>query len=134
MSELIRDTIFGHAIRIITHQKALPYPEDKDHSLWEQYVSKEKSGNLAHHGHTRRAEEESSEKTNDDGNNEGLQPRQDDNGVLRSSRNSSDTRVASTEQQLNEVSGVPVDLEKGRDVTIVTWFSDADPEVSFHQR
>ena len=50
--------------------------------------------------------------------------------VLRTSRTSSDTRVASTDQQYNEVGGVPVDPEKGRDAAIVTWFSDSDPEVS----
>jgi DHA1 family multidrug resistance protein-like MFS transporter len=134
MSELIRDTVLGHAIRIITRQKALPYEEDKNPSLWEQYINKEKSGNMVHHGHTGPADEEKEEENSDsNGKNEGLQPRQENNQgipVLRSSRTSSDTRVASTDQQYNEVSGVPVDPEKGRDATSVTWFSDSDPEVS----
>ena len=134
MSELIRDTVLGHAIRIITRKKALPYEEDKDPSLWERYIDMEKSRNMAHHGYTDPADEEKEEENSDsNGNNEGLQPRQENNQgspVLRTSRTSSDTRVASTDQQYNEVGGVPVDPEKGRDAAIVTWFSDSDPEVS----
>jgi DHA1 family multidrug resistance protein-like MFS transporter len=36
------------------------------------------------------------------------------------SRNTSDTRVESRDQQRNDVSGVVVDPEKGKDVSIVT--------------
>jgi hypothetical protein len=54
------------------------------------------------------------------------------NTGLRSSRSSSHTIVASEDNERNsEVSGVRADLEKGRDVKIVTWYSDKDPEVSF---
>jgi DHA1 family multidrug resistance protein-like MFS transporter len=131
MTELIRDTAAGHFLRAISGQKVFPYPEDKDPSIWQKFVDKEKSGNLAHHGHTGPAEEDDEkEKTNESGDSEGLQPGREYNGVLRSSRNSSDTRVASTDRQLNEVSGVPVDPEKGRDATIVTWYSDTDSDVS----
>lgn len=134
MSELIRDTLFGHVIRMITRRRVLPFAEDKDPSLWERYVDKDKSGTMAHHGGTGPAEENDEETNyNSNGNDERLQPRDENNQgapVLRSSRNSSDTRVASTDQQYNAVSGVPVDPEKGRNATIVVWFSDGDPQVS----
>lgn len=45
-------------------------------------------------------------------------------------RNSSDTRVGSADNgRTNDVSGVSVDPEKGRDVSIVTWYGNNDPEV-----
>ncbi|KAK2626858.1 hypothetical protein QTJ16_004033 [Diplocarpon rosae] len=56
------------------------------------------------------------------------EPRSDP-GANADSRRSSGTRVASGEnRRTNAFSGVFVDPEKGRDVTIVTWFGDNDPE------
>lgn len=44
--------------------------------------------------------------------------------------NSADTRLGRVDNaRTNDVSGVPVDPEKGRDVSIVTWYGDNDPEV-----
>jgi hypothetical protein len=86
----------------------------------------------AHHGHV--GEEEKDDENNDsngNGNeNNSENQRQNTAHDADRHRSSSDTRVGSREQQRNDVSGVPVDPEKGRDVTIVTWFGDNDPEVS----
>lgn len=46
MKELIRDTVLGHFLRLITKGKVLPYAEDRDPSLWERYIDKEKSGRV----------------------------------------------------------------------------------------
>lgn len=121
MKELFRDTVTGHAIRFLTKGKVLPYEEERDPSLWKRYIDKEKSGRMAHHGHTGEAEdEEKQEDTNEQ------QPTNGDYHL----RHSSDTQVASPDNaRRNEVSGVVIDPEKGRDATIVTWFSDDDPEV-----
>ncbi|KUJ20399.1 putative caffeine resistance protein 5 [Mollisia scopiformis] len=124
MKELFRDTVTGHAIRILTKGRVLQYEEERDPSLWKRYVNKEKSGHMAHHGHTG----EPDEKEEESGDTDGQQ--QQHNGDS-TSRESSDTRVGhpeNTHARRNEVSGVLVDPEKGRDVTIVTWFSDDDPE------
>ncbi|KAE8453818.1 hypothetical protein EG329_009330 [Mollisiaceae sp. DMI_Dod_QoI] len=128
MKELFRDTITGHAIRLLTKRKVLQYEEERDPSLWKRYIDKEKSGRMAHHGHTGEVEEgaQKEEEVNDiDG--------QRQTGAERNrgsaSTESSDTRVGSPDdRRWNEVSGVVVDPEKGRDATIVTWFSDDDPE------
>ena len=137
MLELIRDTTLGHLLRVVSRQKVLPYAEDRDPSLWERYVDKEKSGNMAHHGHVGPSDE--GDKTNGESsaNKNSRQTEQRhvntvSNNGLPSNRNSSDTRVDSqVNEQYNEVSGVRVDPEKGQDITIVTWYSDTDPEVSF---
>jgi DHA1 family multidrug resistance protein-like MFS transporter len=122
MAGLIRDTLFGHLLRLISHGKILPYEEDRDPSLWKRYVDTEKSGRVAHHGHT--GEEEI----------EDQQQAVDDTRTPRDSRGSSSTRVGSHEGVRNEVNGVRVDPEKGKDVTIVTWLSEDDPEVGIVSR
>jgi len=130
MKELLRDTAFGHLLRLITRQGVLPYEEDRDPSLWKRYVDKEKSGRMAHHGHP--GEEEKQEENGEtDNENDSSKRRTDANRQDEESppRNSSETRVAAGEPQRNDASGVPVDPERGRDVTIVTWFSEDDPEV-----
>ena len=142
MTELFRDTTVGHLLRIISRQKLLPYEEDRNPAIWKRYIDKEKSGNMAHHGKVD-PEEKDEEKlaanaTNDGslGTNASQQAEQgqligDEKRRLTSNRNSSDTRMDNRDDaQYNEVSGVRVDPEKGRDLSIVTWYSDSDPEVS----
>jgi len=52
---------------------------------------------------------------------------------ISSTRNSPDTRVDTGEARRNEVSGVHIDPEKGRDVSLVTWFGDDNPETRLSQ-
>jgi DHA1 family multidrug resistance protein-like MFS transporter len=144
MKELFRDTTTGHVLRLITKGRILQYEEDRDPSLWQRYIDKEKSGRMAHHGHT--GEEEKEEK-DDEKNNSGEDesgPGKDesfenDSSTQRlageernqenSRRSSSDTRAGADRTHRNEVSGAAVDPEKGRDVSIVTWYGENDPEV-----
>jgi hypothetical protein len=140
MAELIQDTVLGHFLRLVTKQNVLPYQEGRDPFLWERYVDKEKSGNMARHGRVDPGEEKNEEKDEEanadsTGNNESLQPERTQNNnlvntALDNSRNGSDTTVCSqVHQPYNEVSGVKVDPEKGRDTTIVTWYDGNDLEV-----
>lgn len=115
MSELVRDTVFGHLIRLISHGKLLPYAEDRDPELWRQYVHHEKTERLAHHGHV---EEEPQ------------------SGERHSSRQEESRRSSRTLQggglQTNAV-GHTIDPENGKDVILVHWYGDKDPEVSLLQ-
>jgi DHA1 family multidrug resistance protein-like MFS transporter len=139
MKELIRDTIPGHLLRLATGRKVLQYEEERDSSLWKRYIDKEKSGRLAHHGKEEEEEEEEEEKkqeANESGDgNSGAQQRDSvaEGNNTSNTRNSSNTRVGSGEAQRNEIYGVPIDPEKGRDVSLVTWFGDDDPEVHISQ-
>lgn len=107
MAELIRDTAFGHLVRLITKGKVLPYAEDRDPSLWKQYLSEEKTRRMAHHGHPGQLSHE--------------------DPPLASSEESSRTRAGS-DPQVNQPTGQPIDQEKGRDVNVVDWFGAKDPE------
>ncbi|KAL8709551.1 MAG: hypothetical protein Q9225_007435 [Loekoesia sp. 1 TL-2023] len=108
MTELIRDTAFGHLVRLVTKGRFLQYAEDKDPSLWRQYMSEEKTRRMAHHGNPAQLSHE--------------------DPPMPSSEESSRTRAGS-EQYVNEPTGQPVDQEKGRDMNVVDWFDENDPEV-----
>lgn len=121
MSELIRDTVFGHFVRLITNGRMLQYAEERDPTLWKQYLDREQTMNMALHGNTEGPPSE-----------EKLE--RDDTRV--SSEESSQTQVANghqREQQEHQLSstitGQRIDTEKGRDITMVTWYGDNDPEV-----
>ncbi len=130
MKELVRDTVLGHFLRLVTGGRVLPYEEDRDPSLWKRYIDKEKSGRMAHHGHT---EEEEKDEEEADAKGDSTQQQQRagaaEGNATANTRDSSDTEVGSGDVQRNEVSGHRIDPEKGRDVSIVTWFGDDDPEV-----
>jgi len=154
MKELVRDTVFGHFLRLVTKGKVMTFEEERDSSLWKRYVDKEKSGRMAHHGHTGEEEKENEKETKDTDDSEsperGIWQKDEESenragqnqAVLSQNggpRNSSETRLGSLDngQQRNEISCVPVDPEKGRDVSVVTWYGENDPEVcsslSIHQ-
>ncbi|CZS90656.1 related to FLR1-Putative H+ antiporter regulated by yAP-1 and involved in multidrug resistance [Rhynchosporium graminicola] len=145
--ELVRDTALGHALRFVTRGKVMTFEEERDPSLWKRYVDKEKSGNMAHHGHTGEEDQEKDIKQGEDsesperrsgekdvergdGANQGP-PMTQSGGVLNGhGRRSSETRHGRSEdgQHKNELSGVPVHPEKGKDVHIVSWYGENDPE------
>lgn len=130
MKELIRDTIFGHFLRIITKKKVLLYEEERDPELWKRYIHHEKSSNMARHGQTAVPEELKDEEKGEQSNDNNEQRPVGEERNQDRHRNSSDTRVGSYDNtRRNEASGTVVDPEKGRDLTIVHWFGDNDPEV-----
>ncbi|RDW89018.1 hypothetical protein BP6252_01050 [Coleophoma cylindrospora] len=119
MKELIRDTVLGHFLRMVTKGKVLPYEEDRDPALWKRYVDKEASGRMAHHGHLGEEEKDAIHDTGD--------------SSPTAVRRSSETRVEHPDfTRINTASGMRVDPEKGKDVTMVSWFSDDDPENPLH--
>jgi len=107
MAELFRDTTVGHLIRIATRGKVLPYLENKDPSIWQKYVSHEKTERMAHHGHTGEAngDEEQSPDT---------------------SRSEDSSRTRREDLPTNTL-GHPIDPEKGRDTNVI-HFEEGDPE------
>lgn len=107
MAELIRDSAFGHLVRLVTRGKYLQYAEEKDASLWRNFISGEKTRQMAHHGHPGQSTQEDPPSS--------------------SSEESSRTR-AGEEQPVNEPTGHPIDQEKGRDVNVVDWYDEHDSE------
>ncbi|KAK3116490.1 GTPase-activating protein [Teratosphaeriaceae sp. CCFEE 6253] len=133
MTELIRDTAFGHLVRFVSRGRYLKFAEEADPSIWTRFIDEKKSGYLAHHGDGNPPE--------DDVEMEGIggvRTREDQftlqapvarhSPTRTPSDHSSQTRVASEDPQINHASGVKVDPEKGRDLHIVSWYGDDDPE------
>lgn len=157
MAELIRDTTLGKLLRLITGGKVMRYAEERDSELWKRYLNTEKSGRMAHHGTTE--EEKDGNANSDDAGSDyterrfGEQKDESDSRPIGTGTNepymdtnpearrrgtggheneshSPQTGVDSGEnRQTNDASGVAVDPEKGRDVSVVDWYGDADPEV-----
>lgn len=114
VADLIRDSPFGHTVRLLTRNKYFRYPEEEDPNLWKKYVNQEKSGYVAHHGNTSPPEEESEELRQA----RGVREREDSE--------SSQTEVG---DDYNYASGVRVDQEKGKDHHVIDWYGPEDPQV-----
>jgi DHA1 family multidrug resistance protein-like MFS transporter len=115
--DLLRDSPFGHLVRLVSRGKLLQYPEERDPSLWKRYVNQEKSGFVAHHGNTQEPGEEVEELSRV----RGIRERDG-----HDSETSSHTRVG---EGHNEASGVRVDTEKGKDAHVIDWDGPDDPQV-----
>lgn len=124
MIELIRDTAFGHVVRFVSRGNLLQYQEERDPSLWKQFVDEKKSGYLAHHGTTDPPEDGQEPETR--GGVRSREENEDGNERRSDSRSSSRTKVE--DDNINHASGVKVDPENGKDLALVSWFGDADPE------
>ena len=133
MSDLFRDTVFGHAVRFITKARYLQFVEEKDPSIWKQYIDRNQTKNMALHGRPDDdAIEEKQERESAPVSESPSQANGNANGADRSEE-SSQTRAGDGEHQLSStMTGQKIDPEKGRDVTMVTWFGDDDPEVRIH--
>lgn len=116
VADLIRDSPFGHVVRLVSRGKLFPYPEESDPNKWKQYVHKEKSGYMAHHGTAEPPEEESEELSQ----MRGVRTRE-----ANDSETSSRTHVG---EGFNEGSGVRVDPEKGKDKNVIDWDGPNDPQ------
>ncbi|CBX92571.1 hypothetical protein IAQ61_006040 [Plenodomus lingam] len=117
VADLIRDSAFGHVVRLVSRGKLFPYDEEKDPELWKKYLNEKKSGHAAYHGSTEAPKEEVDELNQA----RGLRAREE--GM--NSESSSHTQIA---EGFNEASGVRVDAEKGKDVHVIDWYGDNDPQ------
>jgi len=116
VADLIRDSPFGHIVRLVTRQKVFQYPEEKDPSLWKKYVHEEKSAHMAHHGTAESPEEDTDELNN----LRGVRTRDAADNSSDSSRTIADG--------YNEASGARVDPEKGKDKHVIDWYGPEDPQ------
>jgi len=124
MTELIRDTAFGHLVRFVSRGKLLQYAEERDPSLYTRFIDEKKSGYLAHHGSTDPPEDGNEPETLG-----GVRTRDDQPPSLAGRRSSSQqTTVDEDNANINHASGVRVDREKGKDVHLVSWWGDNDQE------
>jgi len=146
VADIIRDSPFGHIVRLMTRNKVFQYPEEKDQSVAIRYYNTEKTRNMARYGSTSVPEDkQNKEKENIDGEptqasaqHQGSTADAPDNGATEQAEapphhrstgsiTSGDTRV-DMQRQVSNVTGTPVDSERGRDLTVVDWDGPDDPE------
>ena len=130
MTDLIRDTLFGHFIRLVTKNKYLQYAEERDPQLWKQYLDRDKTLNMAMYGHPELSPEEQKEKDIKlEGNDASESPSGDeDSNRLRGVMSKQTTH----EHKLHSaLTNQRVDTEKGRDAAMIGWWGDHDAEVCF---
>ena len=114
MTDLFRDSAFGQVVRFVSGYRLFKYPEEKEPELWKQFVNEELSGNLAHHGTIAPRGEDVD--TEDRSTDNAL-----DETAKEKSQSADTSRTRGSENGYNEVSGVKVDPEKGRDIHLITW-------------
>jgi len=114
MTELIRDTAFGHIVRFVSRGKFLQYEEERDPSVWTKFIDEKQSGNLAHHGTTDPLED-------------GEEPLHGDDEKEKRSESNSSSQSRAGEGDVNRASGAKVDPEKGKNFDVVTWYNEHDP-------
>lgn len=118
MATLIQDSIAGHFLRIVSNARFFKYAEERDPSLWKRYTNIEKSSRLAYHGRTGSVDIP-------------------DGDTLRGSSESAGAgarRIPSSAWwhrglQYQGLTGTRIDPEKGKDVYLVDWWDENDPEV-----
>lgn len=137
--DIIRDSAFGHIVRIVTRNKVFQYPEERDPSFAIKYYNNEKTRNMARYGLTSRPDDASAKSGKSSGNDDEKDDEKDDSNLAAppleeaehhssgGSVDSADTRVP-LDHQVSNVTGTRVDPEKGRDVTVVDWDGPDDPE------
>ena len=119
MKSLVRDSIFGIAVRIVTGARVFKYEEEKQPELWERYVNKEKSAAMARYGRPDVSDdvgEHSSPDTYSPHSNNGVSsgPRDEESQL----------------EPAQEMTGEKVDQETGKNVLMIDWVDEKDPEVS----
>ena len=115
MADLMRYTVFGHFLRLISRGKLLPWEEQKDSPIVQKYMAvrpeKDDQNTVSSRRH--------SEATAAD----------QDKEHLGSPSESASTLTASSERNVNTSIGTRMDKEKGQDLYLVE-FSEGDPHVS----
>lgn len=108
--DVVRDSTFGHLVRLASKGKYFQYAEERDPSLLKEFIHEEKSSNLRHHGNI-----------NPPGR--GSEP--------HDSESSSRTQLPeeeNTHSQHGESHRTSVDPEKGRDTNVIDWYGSNDPD------
>lgn len=62
MSDILRDSFVGQLLRLVTKNRILQYPDEKDPSVYDRYINVEKSARLARTGSTVLSPEETEKK------------------------------------------------------------------------
>ncbi|KAF2793325.1 MFS general substrate transporter [Melanomma pulvis-pyrius CBS 109.77] len=113
--DIIRDSTFGHLVRLASKGKYFQYTEEHDSLLWKNFIKEEQSAIITQHRDSN---------TPEDGSE--LPLRDTQRPVSTASSRTQLPEEDST--QRSEASGVRVDPEKGRDKHVIDWLGQDDPD------
>ncbi|KAF7181997.1 hypothetical protein CNMCM7691_001385 [Aspergillus felis] len=108
MSTLMRDSVAGHAVRLLTKGRFFKYAEERDPSLWQRYTNTEKSARMASTGRT-------------DGDNV------PDEDVFANTASVPAIPASAWEHhghRFQGLTGVRINPEHGKDVNVIDWHED----------
>ncbi|CAG8950600.1 hypothetical protein HYFRA_00002809 [Hymenoscyphus fraxineus] len=126
MRDLFRDSMYGNVVRFVTRGRVFAFDEKRDAALWERFIDREKSARMDEKGVKDGTDSIASDETYDYENQKS--PRKPRRSYSENDRFIPHTRTWKNAHQRNAATGVPVDPEKGEDVTIVTWYGEDDPD------
>lgn len=121
MTTYLRDSAYGQLVRLILGTRYFQYPEEKDPSIWKEFVDKEKSANIARFGNLTGPPVESTHTLGSFRTASEEKDKETDGASLRSA-------WSNHAEGVNAASGAPVDPERGQDLHIVGWWGPDDPE------
>ncbi|RAH67998.1 MFS transporter [Aspergillus aculeatinus CBS 121060] len=110
---LIQDSVFGHAIRLLTRNRCFRYSEERDPQLWKRYISLEKSGQMAHEGRVDSAINV---------------PDEDYHSPREHLSRIPSTAWEHRGHNFQGLTGVRINPEKGKDVNVIDWWDENDQE------
>lgn len=117
MRDFIQDTMFGKVVRFATKGKYLQYAEERDPSLWQQYLDRQISRQVAIQNTLRPSQ--------------GIFDRNEEHRHsldVEKSLDGSDANTTSS-ARVNQPNNTKADPERGSDVLLITWFSPNDSDV-----
>ncbi|KAK8193251.1 putative caffeine resistance protein 5 [Phyllosticta capitalensis] len=121
MTTYLRDSAYGQLVRLILGTRYFQYPEEKDPSIWKEFVDKEKSANIARFGNLTGPPVESTHTLGSFRTASEEKDKETDGASLHSA-------WSNHAEGVNAASGAPVDPERGQDLHIVGWWGPDDPE------
>lgn len=125
--EYFRETAFGQVARLVAGNKILQlqYEEERNPELWRTYINEAKSANAARYGQVEPPEKE-------DAGRRSVSDTESQVVETGSFRDSS-TTIVSEGHEYNDVTGLIVDPEKGKNVNVVDFLPN-DPEVGYMEQ
>ena len=114
MKDHVRDTVFGHAVRLLSRNQLLQFPDEVDPTLWKQCIHREPIGTPS----TSEGQDNSAEA----GATASTPPSHD---VEKAAED--DHEEASAERSLQQ--NLNLGHEKPDGVILVDWYGPDDPEV-----
>ena len=130
MTELFRDTPFGHLLRFVSRGKILQYPDEANPSIYSQYLAKKQSDRSSSASGEEKPRDQPAARPQLQNTLSRTESLSLYNELSRTHSARSQQQTGAGEQYGSATTTVAGDAEgeKGDDPNLVTWYGDDDPE------